>query len=268
MTHYNEWVIILLKIIMYALTKGAVIITTLYEKVKNNILNEIISNMNIGEILPTENELEQRYKVSRITIRRAIEILQEQGYVTKKQGIGTIINETKITQDANTIFSWTEEMARKQKYTKTTYIDIQSIQPSKDLIEDLKIKKSDSIYRMTRVRTRDDIPIVIMVNYLNKKYIPKLDNNSLKQGSLYGYLEETYGIYLEKAEEIITAREATPVEASLLNIKEGAALLHVRRKSFDNNRNPIEVVDMVVRGDKYQYFVEIEGRDRQIVKGM
>lgn len=236
----------------------------LYVQLKEELIKKIENEMEIGALLPTEKELESQYNVSRMTVRSAIDELKNEGFVTKQQGKGTFVNQKKMTQDVGTIFSWTEEMKLQNKQSQTTIIDMKEAVPSKEVMKSLKIQNGEKVITLTRVRQVDNEPIVIMVNYLKEKYVPELLKDGLQSESLYEELETKYNIFLEKADEIITAREATAFEASMLNVSEGSALLHVRRTSYMKNNIPVEVVDMIARGDKYQYFAELEGRNKYI----
>nr|WP_245249314.1 GntR family transcriptional regulator [Vagococcus allomyrinae] len=235
----------------------------LYIQLKELLKADIEKNMVIGEVMPTEKALESYYGVSRMTVRNAIDELQRSGVVIKQQGKGTFVNQTKMTQDVSAIFSWTEEMLLKQKKSTTLEMDMREVEPSKRIREALKLQNGEKVLSLTRVRAIGNEPVVIMINYLRSKYVPDLLARGLTSSSLYQELEERYGIILEKAEEVITARSATAIEASKLLIPEDSAVLHVRRVSFMKNKVPVEVVDMIARGDRYEYFVELEGRHKK-----
>lgn len=235
----------------------------LYIQLKEKLIEHIEKNMVVGEILPTEKELEAIYGVSRMTVRNAIDDLQRGGVVVKQQGKGTFVNQTKMTQDVGSIFSWTEEMALKQKESITLETSIKEVEPSKRIKAALNLQANEKVICLTRIRAIGNEPVVIMLNYLRSKYVPGLLESGLESNSLYQDLEERFDITLEKAEEAITARSATSFEASKLLIPEDSAVLHVRRVSYLKNAIPVEVVDMVARGDRYEYFVELEGRNKK-----
>lgn len=237
----------------------------LYIQLKDVLEDYIQKNMTIGELLPTEKELEKIYGVSRITVRNAIDELQQNGVVVKQQGRGTFVNKNKMTQSSGTIFSWTEEMCVKGEESSTLEINIQEIEPSRKLKSTLKMSSNEKLTVISRIRTMDGEPIAIMVNYLRSKYVPNLVKTGLTSESLYKDLESIYGIIFEKAKEIVSARNATAYECSKLNIPEDSAVLNLRRTSYIKNKIPVEVVDMVVRGDRYEYFVELDGRSKKYI---
>ena len=235
----------------------------LYFQVQSGIL-EMIKELKVGDKIPIETELMQHFKVSRVTVRKAIENLVLEGLLEKKSGIGTMVCQKSTSQQIGRVYSWTEVMNSKNLPTSSSNLDIQLIKPSSQLTKELHLSRSELLVRVSRIRLIEDKPIVIMVNYLREKFIQGFVDRGLLQNSLYKELEEVYGILLSAGEEVINARNATPIEAALLQIEEGAALLQVRRRTFINNYIPFEVVDMVARGDKYSYFAVLTGGYRTV----
>ncbi|HAC5573502.1 TPA_asm: UTRA domain-containing protein [Listeria monocytogenes] len=237
--------------------------TPLYMQLKNQLQEKIEQDMSVGDLLLTETEIEKMYHVSRMTVRKAIEELVNEGIVSKQQGKGTFVSQTKTTQGLGRIFSWSEEMKLQHKESKTISVEISAAIPSKKIRTALQLGKHEEVTCIRRVREIDGEPVAIMINYLRAKYVPGLLENGLKSDSLYHNLEEIYHISLVHADEIITARLSTPIESALLAVPEDSAVLHVRRTSYMKGNTPVEVVDMVARGDRYQYLAELEGRTKK-----
>ncbi|WP_284140812.1 MULTISPECIES: GntR family transcriptional regulator [unclassified Virgibacillus] len=239
----------------------------LYKQVKQKIFNEINQCMKTGDVIPTEAELEEKFAVSRITIRKAIDELVTDGYVEKIQGKGTFVISTKIVQDANSITSWTEEMHLKGKKTKTKRLNIYEVKPSKKMKNKLRLHPNEKIICVERVRLVDEEPIALMFNYLREKYISGFLKKGFTRESLYEELEENYNILLEEADEQIRARLATDLEASSLNISPDDAVMHITRTTYLPNGTPFELVELVSRSDKYEYHIKVSGRNRnRIIK--
>lgn len=237
--------------------------TPLYVQLKNELQEKIEQDMSVGDLLLTETEIEKMYQVSRMTVRKAIEELVNEGIVNKQQGKGTFVSQTKTTQGLGRIFSWSEEMKIQHKESKTISTEISIVPPSKKIRAALQLDKNEQVVCIRRVREIDGEPVAIMINYLRAKYVPGLIETGLRSDSLYYDLEKIYNISLVHADEIITARLSNPIESALLVIPEDSAVLHVRRTSYMKGNIPIEVVDMVARGDRYQYLAELEGRTKK-----
>jgi GntR family transcriptional regulator len=230
----------------------------LYQQV-HELLADWIRTMAVGDMLPPEHELEVRFGVSRATIRKAVENLVHAGLLEKRQGLGTIVRSASATQNLGAVYSWTEEMARKGLRSSSANILVRRTKPTPQIQNELHMRTGETLVLVSRIRLIDDVPTAIMVNYLREKYIRGFVDAGLSRESLYEELAEEYGIRLEGGEETICARNATPYEASLLQVPEGSALLSVRRRTFLRPDVPFEIVDMVARGDKYQYFATLEG---------
>lgn len=233
----------------------------LYIQLVQELKEEITQNLRVGDKLPTEKEMEKKYDVSRMTVRSAIDELQNQGIVSKIQGKGTFVKQNKLVQNLGTIFSWTEEMQLKNYSTETLEKKIHRIAPSKKIRKELMLTEGESVICVERVRTINDEPIVILVTYLREKYIPGFFEAGFAGESLYKVLESDYNIQLTVADEVISARNCTPIEAVRLNVEEDSAVLNVRRITYLETGAPFEVVDMIARGDKYHYLAHLEGRN-------
>lgn len=234
----------------------------LYKQLKNELIEMIKNQLKPGQAIPTEGEIEKLFQVSRITVRRAIESLVDDGIVVKQQGRGTFVKSTEIIQKVGGITSWTEEMRLKGKKTETHGLEVSEIRkPSKRLIDDLQLKPKETVICVKRVRSVDEEPTAIMLNYLRAKMIPGFLEKGLQSESLYEELEKNYGIQIDRATEWVRAREVSELEANALNISPYSPVLHLRRISFVHEV-PFEIVEMIVRADRYQYTIELAGRNK------
>jgi GntR family transcriptional regulator len=234
----------------------------LYKQLKKTLLEYIEKNLSEGEVLPIESEIEKLYGVSRITVRRTIEELVKDGIVSKTQGRGTFVESKKVVQKAGTITSWTEEMTSKGKVIKTTNLIMSEIEPSKKLINELSLAKGEKIICLKRVRCADGEPIAILINYFRSKFVPDFIEKGLTRESLYDLLESEYNIQLERAQERIYARIVTDLEALELSISPHSAILHITRVSYLPDGTPFELVEMANRSDRYEYHIDLFGRNK------
>lgn len=231
----------------------------LYHKIKEAILEEIEQNMQPGDLLSPEPELQRRYGVSRITIRRAMQELENAGVIVKRQGKGTFVQE-KMTHELSYLTSWTESMTAQGLIPKTLKTEITEIDPPPRIIEQLKMELGEKIVRISRVRGIGEEAISIMTNYLREKYVPGLAVRSLNKESVYQTLENDYGLELAFGKDIVGAREATDQEAAILGIQPYSPVLIVTRTTFLTGNIPLEISVVVSRADRYQYQVMLSGR--------
>jgi GntR family transcriptional regulator len=213
----------------------------------------------VSELLPTEPELEKIYNVSRTTIRSAMEMLKEEGFVEIKQGRGTMVLDRRTIQDLNKVTSVTESLRRRgyDVRTKSMYIDI--IPASEKLGEELNLKTGDSITRVQRIQLIDEKPIAIMKNYIPTSIVPGLTQFTNKFSGLYQFLEEHYHLEIDGANDKIFAKSADFAESEMLGVQPGTALLCIRRICYRDNE-AFCVDDVCILGDQYELAISTNGR--------
>ncbi len=233
---------------------------SLYWEVYQALRKKILSGeYEIGEQLPTESELQSTFNVSRITIRKAIEMLAADGYVLTKQGRGTEVLDPKTTQKLNYISSFSETLIERGYRVSLKDVRVSIIEPSSRVNAELKLKPGEKVVRIYRVRMANDKPIAIMTNYIPEKYLPGIEGKMDELESLYHLLETEYHVNLETAIESIGACAAGATEADILDVPVGYPLLTSRRITFADRR-PFEVVVSSIVADKYEYKVFLKGR--------
>lgn len=210
-----------------------------------------------GDIIPSERELQEQFKVSRITIRQAINELVGEGYLSRKRGKGTIVIPHRIEETLSKIRSFTDEMISRGLRPSTSMAQISIQEAPKKVALALNIKEGDKVYRLKRVRCANDEPIVVFDTYLPNFLELPLDDN-LYYGSLYKLLEETNGIKITEAIEYIEATVADKEIANLLEMEVGCPVLKTVRTSFNERKKPIEYTECFYRGDRYRYFVTLK----------
>lgn len=238
----------------------------LYLKVSNSLKEDILNGVyRVGELLPTEDELQEKFMTSRTTIRNAIGILEREGLVIRKQGKGTVVKEPKTAQNMNYITSFTETLKEKNVAVETGSLTVELINPPTKIMTLLNLKKGEKVYLIQRLRVADGIPIAFMSNYILPRFTPNLTDkkNLLREKGLYQILEEEYGLKLHRAVETIEAYNSGPLETDLLQVPEKTPLFHTIRITYLEEGTPFEVVISVIRADKYKYRVYLEGRPPQ-----
>ncbi|NLK87097.1 MAG: GntR family transcriptional regulator [Clostridiaceae bacterium] len=235
----------------------------LYYQVKESLLEEIRTRQfKVGDLIPSESELQEKYKVSRITIRRAIQELVQEGLLYTQQGKGTYVSRPKASQELNLISSWAETMIALGMHPESKIIKYSQEPAPVNVARLLDIPIGASVYRLERLRYADNEPTCIMTNYLVPAIVPGFLDKGLKCESLYEMLEKNYSIVLSRAEEVVEAKAAKVSEASMLNVKRGFPLLHATRVTYDITDRPVEVVVSVSRADRYSYKIKLSGRHK------
>ena len=233
----------------------------LYHRIENDLKNKIFSGQyKAGDMLPSEREIIEIYKVSRLTAREAVNRLAMQGLVEKVQGKGTFVSTPRRENSMGSLYSGGEEILMRYFEISTKVLDIRIMVPdaivSKNL--DLKDDKTEVVY-LERLRFANDNPVALIKSYLPHSQVPGLESVDFTDKSLYKTLEEKYGMQLYDANEIIEAVKADERSAKLLKIKKGTPLLFNHRTLRLLDRSIIEYETVMYRSDIYKYHNRLVG---------
>jgi GntR family transcriptional regulator len=230
----------------------------LYLKVKDSLVEKIEKKIwPPNTLIPTEQELMEQFSVSRTTIREAVNLLVQDGLLEKTQGKGTIVKFHSIVGSLGKLKGFAEEVVEKGMKPKSKVIRSEFIknglyfEKSKLLVPD-----SEEILLIERIRFADDVPIAIERTCWVKKAGEILLQHDLEQAKFYEILEN-HDVFLKRAKEQISAINATILEADLLGIRGGEALLQMTRLSFGLNEKPIEFTKTKYRSDQYHYDLDL-----------
>lgn len=230
----------------------------LYQKIENDLQFKIDTGQwNVGDRIPSEKELEKSYEVSRITVRRAINDLEQLGYLTRKRAKGTFVNDINNSNKQSSftvVKSFAREMEELGKQAVTISAHVQKIPATVKLARFLNIKVNDPILELTRVRGADNQVITY-----GKTYIPYKKEYSLNDkdyyGSLYEYLSK-FDVQIANQTEYIEAVPATKELCQKLQLKQSEPLLKRVRRVYNASNSYREYSINYYIGSRYRYYVE------------
>lgn len=231
----------------------------LYMRVKDMILEKIKNdNLQPGDSLPTEPELEEMFHVSRTTIRAAINELKSEGYVVKQQGRGTFVANNSYEECVALLQSFSEDAKKNGSIVKTVVLGVDLIVPDDELVNLLEIEQ-ENLLRLERIRYVDGEIVNVTTAYLPKRVHEKLDWKKIDFNNTTLYVEmRNSGIDLESGEEVIEVLCADERLASLLHVNVGSALVNNRRKVYNRLGQLVEYSTTYTRGDKYRNYVKLK----------
>jgi len=230
----------------------------LYAQVKQALQEEIENRMSPGDIILSEPELEKRFNVSRITVRRALDELVSEGLIVRQQGRGTFVRKQPIAQELPRLLSWSAQMRQMGVEPRSASCEIELIEPTKEQLTLLNLSPGERIVRIRRLRYANDEPICIMTNYIPEAFVPGLVDQGLVDDSLYATLPK-FGLKPVRAEDRVEARTASEWEADQLQITKWAPLLQVTRLTRDAANKPLYISVVANRADKFVYTVHFGG---------
>lgn len=215
--------------------------TALYLDVKKDLLDKIMSGeYPEGTIIPTEHELSDMYCVSRPTIRKAVQILVDAGYLEKKKKRGTIVCTPKVIQDfTQTISSFDTLMKRHGVVSQTQVIAFKKEQASKEIADSLHLQEDDLVYKLVRLRYTDKNPNVFITTYIPVSLFHELLQTDFTQERLYDVFE-AQGHSIDTIDRQLEMIKANDTIADMLDIEEGEPLFYFHSVGYDTNKTPIE----------------------------
>jgi len=227
----------------------------LYVQLKEKLKKDIKANYSPNDKIPSEGDLVNKYNVSRITVRKAIEELEKENIVEKRHGYGTFVKEKTVTYDANIIGSLTQRLLKQNRTltTKTKSFEIiEKDEPhfAKDLLACSKLLV------MKRTRLLEGEAFALMTNYFDLDAVPNLDKK-FNLESLYSFIKEEYGITLHSSDETIESVSADAFQAEQLEIDVGKPLLSLKRLSYDENNTPIEYSHLLIKANMYKHKIKL-----------
>jgi len=208
--------------------------------------------------IPSERALELQYNISRTTIRQAIDYLEKQGFIYREHGRGTFVSPQKLQKGLQELTSFSEDMLRRGIQPGQVIQSIERLTPAEEILQRLELPPDAKVLRIERIRLGDNLPIGLQTSFVKLAENQVVTREELEAtGSLYHILQDKYNIIPTEADETLEVTLATPYEAGLLQIKSGAALLLNERLLYNQNREPVEFVKILYRGDRYRYLIRL-----------
>ena len=237
-----------------------------YYQIKQTIKNWIINkDFNPGEKIPSENELAEKFKVSRLTVRQAISQLVQEGFLISKRGEGTFVtnNESLISSFSLEFTGFMDDLFYQISKSKTKSVKINRMTVPKLVKEKLGLEDGHEVVQIKRVRFLEDKSFAYTINYLPIEIGSKINEKDLFKKPLLQILEQDFGIQFNEALQTIEASFADKEVAEQLGITSGSPILFVERIMYTKKRRPVELVQSSYRGDLYKYIVRLKNFKRK-----
>jgi len=238
-----------------------------YYQIKQTIKNWILNKeFNPGEKIPSENELGEKFNVSRLTVRQAISQLVQEGFLISKRGEGTFVthNEHLIGSFSLEFTGFMDDLFYQISKCKTKSVKINRIPVPKVIKEKLELSNSgEEVIQIKRVRFLNDKPFNYTINYLPIDIGKRMTEKDLLRKPLLQIMEQDLGIQFTEAFQQIEASFADQEVSEQLDIVSGSPILLVERIMYTKKRKPVEVVQSSYRGDLYKYIVRLKNIKRK-----
>jgi GntR family transcriptional regulator len=210
-------------------------------------------------MLPSEPELIDHYRVSRITVRQALEALVNEGLIYRQQGRGTFVARPTVAQGLVRIVSFTQDMRQRGLEPGTRVLAAGLVPAPPEIAEQLNLEPGQELVHLERLRLANGEPMSVEASYLVHRYCPGILRGDYATTPLREALERTCGLRLVRARQVIRASLASDRMARLLAVAPRSALLFIERVSYSQQGLPVEFLRIYYRADRYVLYNELQG---------
>ena len=227
--------------------------TPLYLQIAKSIRHQINEGqIATGDALPSERELCELTGASRVTIRKAVDQLIDEGMLWRKKGSGTFVFE-RIEVRTTHLGGFTDDTRARGEEPGSIWLIRNYANPTRDEAEKLKVSMSSVVARLGRVRLSGGEPLAIEHAVVAGSHLPPIEEIG---DSLYAALESK-GNRPQKGSQKVRASLASPTEAGLLSIQENSEVLRIERVTWLDDGTVIEFTRSAYRGDRYEFVTDI-----------
>lgn len=215
-----------------------------------------------GSQLEPEARLMERFRVSRTTVRKAVENLVARGLVEIRRGKGTFVAQPRITQELTELTGFVEDMLALGRSPTARLLDKQLVPADADVARQLAVPPGTQVMRIQRVRLADGVALSLDETYLPRDIGEKIASHDLDAEPIFSLLEDKYDLPLTDAEYRLLAVTATPEVARALDVAAGSAVFLIERTSYTSGQRPIDYEKLHYRGDLIRFATRLARRPR------
>jgi len=229
-----------------------------YVRVRDYLRSLVTHELSAGDVIPSERLLCERFGVSRMTVRQAVDALVVEGLLDREQGRGTFVAQNRLELEVR-LSSFGEEMQRRGMEPSSRVLGAEVVAATPDIADALEILPGELVFALHRVRFADGDPMAIEQSWLSCQLVPGLFD-SFVPDSIYGELRRR-GLEPDWGEDTVSAGEVDAPDAELLGIQAGRAVLRLARRTFAGETACV-YSRSTYRADRYVLWVPLRAPKR------
>lgn len=226
----------------------------LYRQMADSLRSQITSGKyTAGQKIPAEAELGECYGVSRVTVRKAIELLIREGLVKRQQGLGTYVATRVFVESPNAggSFAASCRLRGVEPHTKLLH---RELHPAGEALgADLGLAADAPVFELHRLRLAGNVACIYEVDYLAAEQHPYIASAKLEDASLLELIRRETDFVNAGVEDLIDITPADDRTAQQLECRHGTPLLSVYQKIYASNDSILYVNRQFIRSDRYKY---------------
>lgn len=208
--------------------------------------------------VPSERELCEQFRVSRITVRHTLHQLVSEGRLIRIHGRGTYVASSPLQKQLLPLVGFSEDMLTRGQKPGARVLRFEVIVGPLAVAQALQLASGEDVVVLKRLRLANGRPMALETVHLPEKPFPGIIRESLEDRSLYALLREKYGTRPGRALQQWQAVACPAADAKLLDLAKGDPVLQINRTTYDQHGRPFEYLESFFRGDKYVYYAELQ----------
>jgi GntR family transcriptional regulator len=220
-------------------------------------LRELVAGLEVGDRLPGERELSERWGVARMTLRGAVDALVTEGLLERRHGSGTYVVPRPLVRVLG-LTSFSQDMRERGLTPGSRLLAFRTMSADAALATQLSIAVGEPLFHFTRLRLGSGEAMAVETTWIPVRVVPGLTEADL-DGSLYEVLASRYRTVTGAAKVSIEPVLPDSRVRDLLGIPADQACLRLRMVDSDTRGRVIMIANCVYRGDKYQLTADVSG---------
>ncbi|WP_010529373.1 trehalose operon repressor [Lentibacillus jeotgali] len=222
------------------------------------IYQDLVEKIEVGRwaessMLPSEYELSEMFATSRETIRKALNLLAQNGYIQKVRGKGSvIIDVNKFDFPVSGIVSFKELADKLELQAKTILHELAIVEASQKLTSKLKVNLHEQVWKVSRVREFSGENVILDKDFFNMDFVPAL-TKEICEDSIYNYLENELKLNISFARKEFTVEEPTREDRTLLDLEGYSNIVVIKSMVFLDDTSLFQYTESRHRPDKFKF---------------
>ena len=226
-----------------------------YEKVYKDIKEKNMNNtIKTGEFLKKEDDLAKDYNFSKLTVRKALAMLEDEGYIQKIKGKKSIVMEKRNLENLPlTTIQTKQEINKIQNINiKTDLISLYIVQGIEKLMKEFNVSKDADFYKVVRINSLDDEVLSYSTSFFDRKIVPFL-NEDIAKNSIYEYLENDLNLKIAYSRRDIKFRKITPEEQEYFKLKDINMVVVIETHAYLSNGTLFQYENVIHHPEKFTF---------------
>ncbi|HFH9946210.1 TPA: trehalose operon repressor [Streptococcus suis] len=224
-----------------------------YQEIYHDLKEKIRTNLYPAETsLPTEQQLQETYGVSRDTVRKALAMLTEGGLIQKVQGRGSMVLKQEILNfPVSGLTSYQELTNSLQLSSQTQVVSLEQVTINSSLASLTGFEPYSKVWKVVRTRSIDGKISVVDTDYLAEELVPEL-TFEIAEKSIYEYLEGQLGLDIAYAQKEITVEPTSREERDLMQCQDDYLVL-IKSRVYLGDTRQFQYTESKHKIDKFRF---------------